>query len=86
MLFFGLLVAGLMCFTALRAPAASQERKTWQYRSVEAMPGAVQATMDELGREGWEVFSIHGASAVSNDGAQAKLVPHTFYVFARRPL
>lgn len=62
------------------------ERKAWEYREVETEALAIQATLEQLGRDGWEVFYVHGASTVKDEGGTAKLVPHTFYVFAKRPM
>jgi hypothetical protein len=68
------------------AAAPSAAKTVWQYREVEVQPSAIQAALDDLGRDGWEVFNVYGASAISTEGSNAKLVPHTFYVFAKRPL
>ena len=64
--------------------APSIERKAWEYREVETDPTAIQPTLEQLGRDGWEVFDVYGASTVKDEGGTAKLVPHTFYVFAKR--
>jgi hypothetical protein len=66
--------------------AQDAAKAKWQYRAVESVPNAVQATMDDLGREGWEVFNVYGAATLNNEGGQLKMVPHTFHIFARRPM
>ncbi len=62
------------------------ERKVWEYREVETEAPAIQATLEQLGRDSWEVFYVHGASTVKDDNGTPKLIPHTFYVFAKRPM
>ena len=68
------------------AAAQGAAKTVWLYRQVEVPPSAIQATLEDLGRDGWEVFNVYGASTLNNEGGGLKNVPHTFYVFAKRPL
>jgi hypothetical protein len=80
-------VGGLLtclAFAAGSTRAGQEPKKVWRYQAIEAQPTSIQATLDDLGRDGWEVFNVFSASRVSNDG-EPKLVPYTFYVFARKP-
>lgn len=67
------------------AAAQGTAKTVWQYREVEVQPSAIQAALEDLGRDGWEVFNVYGASTLNNEGGGLKNVPHTFYVFAKRP-
>jgi hypothetical protein len=83
---FAVVVCGLvacLAFAAGSTRAAQEPKKVWRYQHIEAQPSGIQATLDDLGRDGWEVFNVFSASRVSNDG-EPKLVPYTFYVFARK--
>jgi hypothetical protein len=70
---------------ATAKPEQGVARMVWQYREMEAPANAVQAALEELGRDGWEVFNVYGAATVSDQDGVAKLVPHTFYIFAKKP-
>ena len=42
------------------APAKVEQgaaKVVWQYRQVETPSNAIQATLEDLGRDGWEVFN-----------------------------
>ena len=84
--FVGVAVVACVAFVASTSKAAPAAPKPiWQYRQVECPPSAVQATLEDLGRDGWEVFNVYGASTLNNEGGGLKQVPHTFYVFAKKP-
>ena len=87
-----LLIACAACLAfwlgAGTAPAKVEQgaaKVVWQYRQVETPSNAIQATLEDLGRDGWEVFNVYGAAAVNEQAGVVKLVPHTFYVFAKKP-
>ena len=67
------------------AAAQGAAKTVWQYREVEVQPSSIQAALEDLGRDGWEVFNVYGASTLNTEGGNLKNVPHTFYVFAKRP-
>jgi hypothetical protein len=87
-----LLVASAACLASwlgtaatLGKPQQGSAKVVWQYREVETPANAVQAALEDLGRDGWEVFDVYGAAAVHDQEGVAKLVPHTFYIFAKKP-
>ena len=57
----------------------------WEYRELEVEPSSIQATLEDLGTDHWEVFDVYPACNLINEGGTLRLDPHTFYVFAKRP-
>ncbi len=79
-------VAGLL----LSEPAMSQQDKksdgNWEYTTVSIDAAELQRGLDELGKDGWDVFSIVRADSSVGQGNDGKthITAHSFQVSGKR--
>lgn len=87
-------MAGLVTLDWLGRPAVSGAADVaattavkWEYVTGAVEPGALQARLTELGKDGWDVFSIERIDSTVDQTADGKthLVSEKLEVSAKRP-
>jgi hypothetical protein len=72
---------------ALSYPDARQPIGRWVYNTATVESGNLAARLDEFGRNGWEVFSVHPTSQVleQDQDLQTRLVVERYQITSRKP-
>jgi hypothetical protein len=77
----GLAYAQLAGNSAQPAKAAG----AYEFTHQEVQAASVIATLNDLSKQGWEVFQIIPAWTIKNDDGATELTPKFYEVFARKP-
>lgn len=64
----------------------SAEKRHWEYLREEADAANVVAKLNELDRDGWDVFQVVPVWNVKNDDGSTSLVPQKYQVFGKKAL
>jgi hypothetical protein len=86
-----LLVVGLttMAFAQLGGPGAPKTASatpTWEYTQQEVQPNSLVETLNDLGKQRWEIFQVLPVWKFQDLGGGAELSPIRYQVLGRRPI
>jgi len=67
-------------------PTPSSAKPKLEYLHQEVKSDAVVQTLNDLDKQGWEVFQLMPNWTIKNDNGEASLSPTGYQIFGRRPL
>ena len=67
------------------APRAASPHVVQEFSHQEVQAAAVVATLNDLSKQGWEVFQVIPSWTLKNEDGVNDLIPKSYQVFARRP-
>ena len=57
-----------------------------EYTQQEVQANALVETLNELGKQKWEIFQVVPVWKFQNQGGDTEMTPHRYQIIARRPL
>ena len=81
-----LLAVAVMASAQLGGGGPASGKPKLEYLHQEIKSDAVVQTMNDLDKQGWEVFQVIPSWTIRNDNGETSLTPTGYQLFGRRPL
>ncbi len=81
-----LLVVAMFASAQVGSTPASSAKPKLEYLHQEVKSDAVVQTLNDLDKQGWEVFQVIPSWTIKNDNGETALTPTSYQLFGRRAL